>query len=121
MEFNWLEDFLALAEAGNFSRAAEARHMTQPAFSRRIRALEDWAGVMLFDRSAQPVKLTAAGEQFMPAVRDMLRRLAQAREEARQAERVETASSLWTTAFRTCCGVASALPRQRHLRSAGRR
>lgn len=95
MEFNWLEDFLALADAGNFSRAAEARHMTQPAFSRRIRALEDWAGVMLFDRSAQPVKLTAAGEQFLPAVRDMLRRLAQARDEARQAEQAETATLIF--------------------------
>lgn len=92
MELNWLEDFLSLAEAGNFSRAAEARHMTQPAFSRRIRALEDWAGVLLFDRSGQPVKLTAAGEQFMPAVRDTLRRLAQGREEARQAEQAETAT-----------------------------
>lgn len=97
MEFNWLEDFLALAEAGNFSRAAEARHMTQPAFSRRIRALEDWAGVLLFDRSAQPVKLTAAGEQFQPAVRDMLRRLAQAREDARQAEQAETATLMFAT------------------------
>jgi LysR family transcriptional regulator, hypochlorite-specific transcription factor HypT len=35
MELNWLEDFLALAERRNFSRAAEARHVTQPAFSRR--------------------------------------------------------------------------------------
>lgn len=92
MELNWLEDFLSLAEAGNFSRAAEARHMTQPAFSRRIRALEDWAGVVLFDRSTQPVKLTAAGEQFLPTVRDVLRRLVQGREEARQAEQAETAT-----------------------------
>lgn len=92
MELNWLEDFLTLAEAGNFSRAAEARHMTQPAFSRRIRALEDWAGVTLFDRSGQPVRLTNAGELFLPAARDTLRRLAQGREEARQAEQAETAT-----------------------------
>lgn len=92
MELNWLEDFLSLAEAGNFSRAAESRHMTQPAFSRRIRALEDWAGVTLFDRSTQPVRLTAAGEQFLPAARDVLRHLAQGREEARQAEQAETAT-----------------------------
>ena len=92
MELNWLEDFLALAEAGNFSRAAESRNMTQPAFSRRIRALEDWAGVALFDRSSQPVRLTLAGEQFMPGMRDALRRLAQARDEARQAEQAETAT-----------------------------
>lgn len=92
MELNWLDDFLALAEAGNFSRAAENRNMTQPAFSRRIRALEDWAGVTLFDRATQPVRLTIAGEQFMPGARDALRRLAQARAEARQAEQAETAT-----------------------------
>ena len=42
MELIWFEDYLALAETLNFSRAAEARHVTQPAFSRRIRALEEW-------------------------------------------------------------------------------
>ena len=58
MELNWLEDFLALAEHRNFSRAAEARHVTQPAFSRRIRALEDWAGTPLVPRAPQGVVLT---------------------------------------------------------------
>ena len=62
MELNWLEDFLALAERRNFSRAAEARHVTQPAFSRRIRALEDWVGTPLVLRSSQGVVLNAAGE-----------------------------------------------------------
>jgi len=57
----WLDDFLVLAESGNFSRAADERHITQPAFSRRIRALEEWLGVELFDRSAQPARLTEAG------------------------------------------------------------
>ncbi|MCB2102451.1 MAG: LysR family transcriptional regulator, partial [Rhodobacterales bacterium] len=37
MELSWLEDFVALAETGSFSRAAERRNLTQPAFSRRIR------------------------------------------------------------------------------------
>ena len=40
MELKWLEDFVALAENGSFSKAAKARYVTQPAFSRRIRALE---------------------------------------------------------------------------------
>ncbi|WP_164666734.1 helix-turn-helix domain-containing protein, partial [Pseudomonas viridiflava] len=53
MELVWLEDFNALAESGNFSRAADARHVTQPAFSRRIRALESWVGVELFERTAK--------------------------------------------------------------------
>ncbi|HWU74121.1 MAG TPA: LysR family transcriptional regulator, partial [Sphingomonas sp.] len=53
MELAWLEDFIALSETGNFSRAAELRHVTQPAFSRRIRALEDWVGTPLFERTPQ--------------------------------------------------------------------
>jgi DNA-binding transcriptional LysR family regulator len=44
MDLDWLKDFLVLAEKRNFSRAADARNVTQPAFSRRIRALEDWIG-----------------------------------------------------------------------------
>ncbi|WP_141291090.1 LysR family transcriptional regulator, partial [Ideonella azotifigens] len=64
MNFLWLEDFLALSASGNFSRAAEERHMTQPAFSRRVRALEEWLGVVLFDRSTQPATLTETGEWF---------------------------------------------------------
>jgi len=50
MDIMWLEDFIKLADEGNFSRAAEARNLTQPAFSRRIRALEDWVGATLVDR-----------------------------------------------------------------------
>lgn len=85
MELSWLEDFLELARSGNFSRSAEARHLTQPAFSRRIRALEDWAGVSLFDRSVQPAALTAAGQRFQPLAQALLRDLQQARAAAREA------------------------------------
>jgi hypothetical protein len=62
MELNWLEDFLTRAERRNFSRAAEARHVTQPAFSRRSQALEAWVGTPLVVRSPQGVALNAAGE-----------------------------------------------------------
>lgn len=85
MDLIWLDDFAALAESGNFSRAAEARHCTQPAFSRRIRALEDWVGAPLFDRAGTPVRLTEAGQRFRPAAHEALRRLIQARDEAREA------------------------------------
>ena len=64
MDLSWLDDFLALTETLNFSRAAEMRHVTQPAFSRRIRALEEWLGVVLFDRSTHPATLTETGEWF---------------------------------------------------------
>ncbi|TDR94151.1 LysR family transcriptional regulator [Enterovirga rhinocerotis] len=82
MDLAWLRDFEALAEAGNFSRAAEARHVTQPAFSRRIRALEDWAGAPLFERGSQPIALTEAGRRIRPLLADIVRRLDDAREEA---------------------------------------
>ena len=75
MNLSWLDDFLALANALNFSRAADERHMTQPAFSRRIRALEEWLGVPLFDRSAQPVRLTPAGDWFRENAHDLLKRV----------------------------------------------
>ena len=55
MELIWFEDYLALAETLNFSRAAELRHVTQPAFSRRIRALEGWIGTALFTRTTHGV------------------------------------------------------------------
>ena len=63
LDLDWLEDFIALAESGNFSRAAQARNIAQPAFSRHIKSLEEWVGVDLFDRTSHPVSLTAAGRQ----------------------------------------------------------
>jgi DNA-binding transcriptional LysR family regulator len=83
MEIKWLHDFQSLAETRNFSRSAEARATTQPAFSRRIRALEQWLGTTLVDRSKQPVGLTDAGEEFRLVAEEVLSRLYQAREEIR--------------------------------------
>lgn len=83
MNLSWLEDFQALAASGNFSRAASERAMTQPAFSRRIRALEDWLGVPLFDRSTHPAALTEAGEWFKAEAQAILARVARVPDEAR--------------------------------------
>ena len=65
METKWLEDFVSLAETRSFSRSAQLRHVTQPAFSRRIQALEAWVGVDLVDRSVYPTRLTPAGDTFL--------------------------------------------------------
>ena len=92
LDLEWLEDFLALAEHGNFSRAAEARSIAQPAFSRHIRALEDWVQVELFDRSNLPVALTTAGEHFHPLVKDVLANLEAARIKTRAAHSHAAAS-----------------------------
>jgi len=64
VETKWLEDFVSLAETRSFSRSAQLRHVTQPAFSRRIQALEAWTGIDLVDRSSYPTRLTPAGETF---------------------------------------------------------
>ena len=92
MDLTWLEDFVALAEVRNFSRAAERRHVTQPAFSRRIRSLEDWVGVPLFERTPTGVRLTAAGDQFDRSAADLVRRLATLVSETRVAGGRETAT-----------------------------
>lgn len=72
MESKWLEDYLALVKHGSFTKAAEARHITQPAFSRRIRALENWLGTDLVDRNAYPAKLTQAGETLVDDIHQLL-------------------------------------------------
>lgn len=90
-DFIWLEDFLALASTGNFTRAAEERHSSQPAFSRRIRALEEWIGVPLVDRSTQPARLTEAGQYLHGVAEELVARTARLPGEAQQ---VAQASSL---------------------------
>lgn len=82
MELEWLADLVAVVESGGFSRAAEVRNVTQPALSRRIRALEDWVGTPLFVRTTHKVLLTPAGEAFHPVAAEILRRAEEGRQEA---------------------------------------
>ncbi|HET6599797.1 MAG TPA: LysR substrate-binding domain-containing protein [Burkholderiaceae bacterium] len=79
METKWLEDFVSLAETRSFSRSAQLRHVTQPAFSRRIQSLEAWAGIDLVDRSSYPTRLTAAGETLHAQALEVLGSLQAAR------------------------------------------
>lgn len=64
-----IDAFLALATQRSFTRAAAQCHLSQPAFSALIRALEDSLGLRLFDRSTRHVDLTAEGENFLAAAR----------------------------------------------------
>ena len=92
MELEWLEDFLAVVDSGGFSRAAEARRITQPALSRRIQALEEWVGTPLLHRTTHSVTLSPAGEAFRSSAEEILRRLAAGRGEA--LERAKGADAL---------------------------
>lgn len=81
MQLKWLEDFIVLAQERSFTRAAELRHVTHPAFGRRIRALEAWAGTPLVERGGGPVTLTPAGQSFLDTAGQMVRNLTQSHEE----------------------------------------
>lgn len=83
MQLQWLEDLVVLAQERSFTRAAEIRHVTHPAFGRRIRALEAWAGTPLEERSGGPITLTASGQRFLETASQTARNLAQAHEELR--------------------------------------
>jgi len=65
MHLKWIEDFIAYAETRSFTRAAQQRNVTHPAFGRRIKALEGWVGVPLIDRGSFPSTLTPEGERFL--------------------------------------------------------
>lgn len=81
MQTAWLEDLVALSETRSFSRAAERRHLTQPAFGRRIRSLEQWAGTQLVLRSRAPVALTPAGDRLVQYAIEAVQAMAQARDD----------------------------------------
>ena len=81
MDTKLLEDFLSLARSKNFSRSAEERFVTQPAFSRRIKALENWAGTPLIDRDSYPAELTPAGAAFRSIAEKILRQFDEGRDE----------------------------------------
>ncbi|EON90367.1 LysR substrate-binding domain-containing protein [Plesiomonas shigelloides] len=75
IETKWLHDFLVLAEKRNFSAAAALRNVTQPAFSRRIRALEQALNTELVNRDTHPLTLTASGKQFHATARSLLNQM----------------------------------------------
>lgn len=75
MDLKGLEDLLALLEEQSFTRAAKRRHVTQPAFSRRIRLLEEWLGVEIVDRRTKPVSILPAGRELEEGFRDLITRL----------------------------------------------
>lgn len=87
MRLDWLEDILAVIDTGSIRAAAERRAVTQPAFSRRLRAIEARLGVELFDRSRKPVAvhpaIAARADEFRRAAAELRQLTAEIRRTGR--------------------------------------
>ncbi|GAA5523736.1 HTH-type transcriptional regulator HdfR [Microbulbifer aestuariivivens] len=83
MEIQWLKAFLSIAEQGSVSEAAEHLHLTQPAVSKRLAALEQQLSTPLFDRIGRKLQLTDAGRALLPRARHILNEISDAERELR--------------------------------------
>ncbi len=86
MEMHQLRYVVAVARKGNFSRAAEQCHVSQPSLSQQIQKLEEELGERLFDRMKREVKLTPAGEAFLRRAVRILEEVESAHREATDAK-----------------------------------
>ena len=89
METELLKSFVAVAEELHFGRAAEKRHIAQPALSRHVQRLEGELGSNLFDRDRRNVALTEAGRIYLGEARAILERVEGARRRVERARRGE--------------------------------
>jgi len=98
VDIRWLQDFLTVAETGNFTRAAQLRNVSQAAFSRRIKSLELWLGAALIDRTSFPTRLTPRWRAFRERAAEIVAQVA------------ETKSSLTSTVVPRRNQIRIALP-----------
>jgi DNA-binding transcriptional LysR family regulator len=73
IDLRLLRYLVATVDEGSATRAAAALHVTQPVLSRQLRQLETQSGLRLFDRDGRRLRLTHAGEEFLPRARKLLR------------------------------------------------
>ena len=95
MRLEWIEDILAVMDTGSLARAADRRFVTQSAFTRRIRMIEDRIGATLFDRSRKPLEVLPDVRALEPVLREAAVRLERLRADLRNA----TGSAGRTVAF----------------------
>lgn len=79
MDTNALKAFLTIVDQGSFSEAAESLHLTQPAISKRIAALENQLGTTLIDRRHRRLHVTEAGARLLPYARRIVDEIHNAR------------------------------------------
>ena len=98
MDTRWFEDILVLIEEGTLTGAAERRAVTQPAFSRRIRAFETWLGQDVIDRTTNRVVIRDALKRSEPDIRAFLQRLREVQQALRHARDCDPAGHFRDTA-----------------------
>jgi LysR family hydrogen peroxide-inducible transcriptional activator len=84
MTLQELRYIVALADAGNFQRAAQICHISQPTLSQQVKKLEDYLGVTLFDRSRRRVAPTQVGERIVKSARLVIEEAGRIRDTARE-------------------------------------
>lgn len=85
VRLDWIEDIVAVLDAGSISGGAARRNVSQPAFSRRLRTAEEALGVALFDRGARPATARPGVAELGPRLRAAAREIRQLRVELRLA------------------------------------
>jgi LysR family transcriptional regulator, hypochlorite-specific transcription factor HypT len=88
MRLDWLQDIQSVAETGSFSEAAQRRNVTQSAFSRRIRQIEDFLGIELFDRGKKPIQLRATTRENLDQIVSLIAATHQLASDLRRGDRV---------------------------------
>ena len=97
MRLDWLEDLVALLDSGSLSEAARRRNISQPAFTRRIRAAEEALGSAVLDRRQKPARLRPGVEALAPRLRSAAADIRQLRVDLRMAAAEESSSLVITT------------------------
>jgi LysR family transcriptional regulator, hypochlorite-specific transcription factor HypT len=101
MNLKRLEDFITLAHTRSFSKAAQLRGITHPAFGRGIKDLEAWVGAPLISRGNSPLELTGLGEEFLETARQTVANLKGTKDRAQQAKNHQIRISTGRTLART--------------------
>lgn len=102
MDFGQIEAFVQVSAHNSFSRAAEVLQLTQPSITARIQSLEREVGEELFERGGRGVRLTDAGQAFLPYAERILQTLAEGRDAISDVRSVQLGSLHLGSALTIC-------------------
>lgn len=119
MDFGQIEAFVQVSAHNSFSRAAEVLQLTQPSITARIQSLEREVGEEMFERGGRGVRLTDAGEAFLPYAERILQTLAEGRDAIEEVRSVQLGSLHLGSAITICTYVLPSILHAFRSRHAG--